>query len=159
MKRIFTAIAVLLLAFTLPAASFGYGFSATGESIGENAYGGLGIDVELQCFDEPYLNLGCEVVLSPFFENVYMYASTYPWSTLRNPFNFMMTNASLYNPGIRIGGEYSMATGWSLKGELSLVSIRDVSYRYEFLVPALTYNFATQAFGWGLTLLRFSYVF
>ena len=71
----------------------------------------------------------------------------------------MKENASLYNPGIRFGGEYSLSTGWSLKGELSLISIRDVSYRYEFLVPALTYNLASRSFGWGMTLLRFSYVF
>ena len=159
MKRTIATLSVFLLALSLSAASFGYALSGTGESIGDTSYGGLGIDVELQCFDEPYLNLGCEVVLSPMFENVYMYASTYPWSTLKNPFGFMMTNASLYNPGIRFGIEYSMVTGWSLKGELSLISIRDVSYRYEFLVPALAYDLDSQTFGWGLTLLRFSYVF
>ena len=159
MKRILTACIVILAAFSLSAASFAYSMSATGESIGDASYGGMGFDAELQCFDEPYLNIGAEVVLSPFFENVYVYASTYPWSTLKNPFSFMMTNASLYNPGIRFGGEYSMETGWSLKGELSLISIRDVSYRYEFLVPALTYNLDSQTFGWGMTLLRFSYVF
>ena len=159
MKKSIAIVSMLLVAFTLSAASFGYGFSGTGESIGDSSYGGLGVDVELQCFNEPYLNLGCEVVLSPYFENVYMYVSSYPWGTLHNPFSFMMTNASLYNPGVRFGGEYSIENGWSLKGELSLVSIRDVSYRYEFLVPALTYNLDSKVFGWGLTLLRFSYVF
>ena len=159
MKRAITVLLVALAVFSIPAASFSYGLSATGESILDSPYGGMGLDVELQCFNEPYFNIGTEVVLSPYFENVYIYASTSPWSTLKNPFSFMMTNASLYNPGIRFGGEYSLSTGWSLKGELSLISIRDVSYRYEFLVPALTYNLSSKAFGWGMTLLRFSYVF
>lgn len=159
-KRFIAVFLVLSsVAASAVAAAFSYGLSATGESIGSSSFGGVGIDLEIGVFDDPYLNLGTEVVLSPFFESVQLYVSTYPLATLAHPFSFMFTNSMLYNPGLRLGGRFSPSSGWSLRAELAILMLRDTKFRYEFFSPIVSYSFSDSSFGWGITLLRVSYVF
>lgn len=158
MKKSFLIVVLLLVSSCLFAISASYGFSVLGEQ-DVRSFGGVGLDLGVSFFEQPYLEGGVELVLSPFFEEVFLYISSYPLSILKHPFDFVTTNKSLYSPGVRLGGAYVDEVGWIFKSEISLITLRDNNFRYEFFSPILTYVFSEKSFGWGLNLMRISYTF
>ncbi len=155
MKKFVLILLIALSLSPLYAFSFYYGAGGIGEASVDDHYAGLSMDIGFSVFDEPYLMVDGEIVLSPLFEGVSINVSTSPFSVVTD--TFLFANPVLYSPKIQIGAEYMMDSGWRYRAELALINFRDTKFAYEFLTSVIIVDMLDYDIGYGVRLMKFTY--
>lgn len=152
MKKIALFLMLASLAAPLCSASFFYSVGSEGFS-GKIPYGGFAFSAGCSFFDEPYLDLGANVVVSPLFESAGVFVSTQPFGLLDHPFDFLFANKMLYSPKLGVGACYVHPGVWNIGLSLALLNFRDMMFDFEFFTPVFVFSVPDFEFGVGVRVL------
>ncbi len=152
MKKTALILFLALLALPLHSASFFYSVGTEGFS-GKIPYGGFSFSAGCSLFDEPYLDIGAEVVVSPLFESAGIFVSTQPFGVTDHPFDFLFANKMLYSPKLGAEACYVHPGVWNIGISLALLNFRDMMFDFEFFTPVFVFSVPDLEFGVGVRVL------
>lgn len=153
MKKIALFFSVLFLSSAIYSASFYYSVGAQGVS-GKMPYGGFAFSSGCSFFDEPYLDIGGEIVFSPLFESAGISITTQPFKILNHPFDFLFANKMIYSPKLEVGAYYVHPDVWNIGCSLALLNFRDTMFSFEFFTPIFVLSIPDYCFGLGIKVLK-----
>lgn len=153
MKRIILFFSILVLASCIYSASFYYSVGAQGIS-GKIPYGGFSFSAGCSFFDEPYLDIGGNIVISPLFESAGISVSTQPFKVLNHPFDFLFANKMIYSPKLEAGAYYVHPGVWNIGCSIALLNFRDMMFDFEFFTPVFVLSMPDCDFGLGVKVLQ-----
>lgn len=165
MKRILV-LSIILLTVSLSAfSSVGYTISGVGYSSDVN-YGGIGLSLLYEIDKTPVslevgVNLGTSTLRNGMFMGANALIKVYPISFMNHPFKFMFQNDVYYRPLLCIGYDYFHLSEnpSTIIFKLALMHFEDLHFRYSYLTPFMSLNSKGEIAGWGIELMKMSYVF
>lgn len=162
-KTIAIAILLATLSTSLFAFGFGYGLSIEGYS-GFNQSSSTRLSLIVDPTPDRYLTLevGAGVGFrdwSMVFTGLNAELSLRTFSLSDHIFSFLFLNTTVWSPRFSAGVIWDMSWNLGWKFAFSPFNFMDVHFNYEFLRPFVIFDKAFSFSGWGIDLVRVSYLF
>jgi hypothetical protein len=151
------------LALAVAAPSFGYSVTGRGETF-QSDFGGAGLSLVFEPFEYGIATLeagaivGNDSVGGFCIPELYVSLST-PVFYVLSPFDFLFANKMIWAPRLSVIAAWNSDFTFRPGLGFSPFHFEDPSFRYDFLAPYVLTDTAFDDWGWGIDVLRVTYVF